>query len=408
MIFSDDIVKLGEEGGRKAAGLLHNAILNYIQLECREIPIDVNIVCRIYANVSGLGQVLVRAGIIDDVTVFEEFTRGFTRGKLLFDFVDVGPGKDHADDKISGKPSYFELSQTLRADGIETFKLYQQDFHCRQIFLGCSHDNGYARLLEDHATDDVYVKRVTLLEGVPFEKELLELPYKRKRFPDIFRDAKLNVNAPALLSPQPNGLPKTYNMFNGLPSRFPPPPSRSPSTSTLASFESPRLTPAKPVVANSWAAKAAAPAPPVTVQEQPIYKPVQRNEVIARNRLGQRIDPPCRDYDKAEVDRVKKMKMCNVHFLRHECPFGENCTHSHAHNPTREELNTLRLVARLAPCINGSGCQDVKCIYGHICPAPRSKHPVKGTKTCIFGEQCKFPVELHDIDRNVVKTLVVR
>jgi hypothetical protein len=29
--------------------------------------------------------------------------RGFTRGKTLFDFIDVGPGKDRADEKIIGK-----------------------------------------------------------------------------------------------------------------------------------------------------------------------------------------------------------------------------------------------------------------------------------------------------------------
>jgi hypothetical protein len=160
-------------------------------------------------------------------------------------------------------------------------------------------------------------------------------------------------------------------------------------------------------VLNSWAALAAAPAPPPK-KEEPIYKPAQRDEVIARNRDLQRVDPPCRDYDKTEVDRVKKLKLCNVHYLRQECPYGNECTHSHAYKPTKEETNTLKLVARMAPCVYGTACTDVRCIYGHCCPAPRSRNAVKGTKTCIFGDQCKFPVELHDIDRNVVKTLVIR
>jgi hypothetical protein len=108
---------------------------------------------------------------------------------------------------------------------IETFKLYQGDFHCRQIFLGCSHDNGYARILEDSATDDVYVQRVTLLEGVPFEKELLGLPFKSKKFPEIFRNTKLSEWS-SHSSPQTSGTAKSYNIYGGLPSRFPPPPSR--------------------------------------------------------------------------------------------------------------------------------------------------------------------------------------
>jgi hypothetical protein len=47
--------------------------------------------------------VLVRKGIIDDIIVFEDFTRGFTRGKAHFDFIDVGAGKDRADEKIIGE-----------------------------------------------------------------------------------------------------------------------------------------------------------------------------------------------------------------------------------------------------------------------------------------------------------------
>jgi hypothetical protein len=60
------------------------------------IPSDVKIVARIYANVC------VRAGIADNITQVEDFVRGFTRGRTLFDFVDVGPGKDRADEKLIG------------------------------------------------------------------------------------------------------------------------------------------------------------------------------------------------------------------------------------------------------------------------------------------------------------------
>jgi hypothetical protein len=70
-----------------------------------DVPHGTRIVCRIYANVHGLGDVLARKGIIDDTSVFEEFVQGFTLGKALFDFVDVGAGKDHADEKIVGKPN---------------------------------------------------------------------------------------------------------------------------------------------------------------------------------------------------------------------------------------------------------------------------------------------------------------
>ena len=173
---------------------------------------------------------------------------------------------------------------------------------------------------------------------------------------------------------------------------------RTPSSSTLASDGGPA------VKAMNWAARAAASPPP---RARTRLVPVDR-EVISRNRAGQRVDPQTRDYDKAEVDRVKKIKMCNVHFLRRECPYGSGCAHLHRYDPTPSELATLRLVARMAPCQNGSACQDIKCIYGHRCPAPRPKHGSAKPKTCIFGESCKFPPELHDLDCNIVKTLVIR
>lgn len=46
---------------------------------------------------------MVRTGEIAAIEDFEDFVRGFTRAKTTFDFVDVGTGKDRADEKIIGK-----------------------------------------------------------------------------------------------------------------------------------------------------------------------------------------------------------------------------------------------------------------------------------------------------------------
>jgi len=101
--FSDDFLREGEQGGRRAAVKLFADIHEYIENECQDIPFGYRIVCRIYANVRGLGDVLVRRGIYEDIIEFEDFARGFTRGKTLFDFIDVGAGKDRADEKIIGE-----------------------------------------------------------------------------------------------------------------------------------------------------------------------------------------------------------------------------------------------------------------------------------------------------------------
>ena len=92
MIFDDRLIKNGEAGGREAAGLLWNAVM-----ECFEndtgVPSDVKIVTRIYANLKGLGDVCKKSGIISTSSNIEDFARGFTGSKQLFDFVDVGVGK---------------------------------------------------------------------------------------------------------------------------------------------------------------------------------------------------------------------------------------------------------------------------------------------------------------------------
>lgn len=264
-----------------------------------------------------------------------------------------------------------------------------------------------------------YEAKITLLEGVPFEKKLLALPYKTTKFPGLFRDRKISLHGawsgwPAVqgyksteaLQAASSKRPRTplVDSVHHSPNIFSPKPDlyRTASWSTTGSEGAPPVKPA-----SSWAAKAAA--PPPAVASSPEYVPAIRHEGVHHNRFGQRVDPQCRDYDKAEVDRVKKMKLCNVHFLREECPFGNHCSHLHDYEPSKAEIETLRLVARMAPCQYGSGCNDVKCIYGHRCAAPPGKTQMpKGTKNCIFGEACKFPDELHDVDCNIVKRLVIR
>ena len=105
MVFDDKLISKGESGGREAAGLLWSAVTTDVHRRIIPgLPSDYKVVTRIYANVKGLGDVCNRSGIIDHPMVMEDFARGFTGSKQLFDFVDVGTGKDRADDKISGTP----------------------------------------------------------------------------------------------------------------------------------------------------------------------------------------------------------------------------------------------------------------------------------------------------------------
>lgn len=115
MIFEDDMIRKGETGGKEAAARLWNEIKDYVHEKLRDVPSECRIVTRIYANLKGLADVCYKSGIVERANLLEEFYRGFTGSKILFDFVDVGPGKDRADEKITGiSPSpETPLSQAL-------------------------------------------------------------------------------------------------------------------------------------------------------------------------------------------------------------------------------------------------------------------------------------------------------
>lgn len=70
-----------------------------------ELGLDVNntdIVVRAYANLRGLGRHCASDGLMKATADLGLFANGFTKRQPLFDFVDVGLGKERADDKVRG------------------------------------------------------------------------------------------------------------------------------------------------------------------------------------------------------------------------------------------------------------------------------------------------------------------
>jgi len=67
--------------------------------DAKTIPVMV----KAYANLSGLAQACVRDRKISSVSDMVQFWIGFSRRHPLVDFVDVGSGKEEADNKIRGK-----------------------------------------------------------------------------------------------------------------------------------------------------------------------------------------------------------------------------------------------------------------------------------------------------------------
>lgn len=326
LIFNHELLRLGEAGGRKAARQLKEGIFRMLSGH-PHCPEDSQIIARVYANVTGLSSTLVKAGILSSPSIFEEFVDGFTSGDEMCDFIDVGYGKDKANTKLSAN-----------------FRTHFHNNQCRQIVLGCSHDNGYARLLENHMQDSQEVGRVTLLGGVPFEKELETLPFDKKTIPGLFRDTKINLPPLDLLGDIPRGRHDSRNLFNPASAMFTPPPStRTPAPSTplysptTLSFResSTRANSIASLAVSEGPAIAGAPAPgpasvvpvstpggawasiarknahlPLKDIAKPQAEVVFSGPVIHVNKFNYRIDKQM-DYDHDKVYKLKQAKYCN-------------------------------------------------------------------------------------------------
>ena len=261
--------------------------------------------------------------------------------------------------------------------------------------------------------DKQVLDHITLLEGVPFERELATLKnsFKRTKFQSIFRDTKLTINhqtwavpntAPPAVSQAPT-LRGLQTVSANLPIGSPL--GRVPSNDTSHSV-TPNLT---------WASMTAAPFVPLAAgfpsvgKTPPARSPDSSTPVlesvpgIDRNRLGQRVDKLDLTIPNEDIKRIKKLKLCNVFFLQGSLACTNlKCNHDHEYQLTRNDKKTLEMVARMTPCYYKTECDDPRCIYGHRCPQSKP-----GEKECWYKEDCRFWGWGHGIDTRVVKTTKV-
>ncbi|KAL4909279.1 hypothetical protein BDW74DRAFT_79612 [Aspergillus multicolor] len=369
MVFKDELLQLGEEGGRKAAKELSHAVEEYVADNFPTI-ISPKIVTKMYVNMKALCDACIRAGIATDPSILNEFARGFNSTFPLFDLMDIGLEKSAAHDKIK-----------------ETFKLHLYNCHCHQIFLGCSEESLYRQTLEETLTDMELSGRLSLIEGIPFGKNLepLKSYYRITKFPNIFRDSK--ISNPVLSPWKAAVTSKPRSLLTPSPSPQVVPLTRTPSNITTASNSAPiSSTPVSSHGSDDFQ----------LVRSKPASS--SRPKIVERNKYGQRVDRlDIGNIPREEVNRIKKLKLCNYLFLQGECP-NENCHHDHDRKLTKAEHHTLKAVARMTPCRYGLECDDPECMYGHRCPQSEV-----GRKDCYWGSSCRFNTAAHGIDTNIVK-----
>ncbi|RAH58628.1 C-x8-C-x5-C-x3-H zinc finger protein [Aspergillus piperis CBS 112811] len=361
IIFKDEFLQRGEEGGKVAANKLAVALKDYVASNFPGLD-NPKIITRMYVNLKCLSEMCVRGVISTDPSSIEGFAKGFNNGHPLFDLVETG--LDNAHDKIAGT---------------------QQDFLVQDTCIGCADTNAYAQILVDIMEDIDLVGRVTLIEGITFEKDLAKIKaaYRVSQFPEILRNTKItpvwapwkaavaSKPPPALTpSPKPGAVPLSRT-------------STSTSTNASTSMSSTSARPSTPGDFQVVQSKSVTPARP---------------KIVERNKYGQRVDRvDFKSIPREEMNRLKKLKLCNLHYLLGECTI-DNCQHDHSRRLTKSELSVLTAIARMTPCRYGLDCDDPECTYGHRCP-----HAEPGKKDCYWGSNCRFDPAAHGIDTNIVK-----
>lgn len=93
--FRNDLIKEGKLGGKEAADRLYKQVSEGTELK----P-----VIRVFASVERLAKTFVDGGLIKTSGIFRQFTVGFSDPcHEHVDFVDVGEGKEMADEKLKSK-----------------------------------------------------------------------------------------------------------------------------------------------------------------------------------------------------------------------------------------------------------------------------------------------------------------
>ena len=304
-----------------------------------------------YANLQGLAKTYVDARIIPNSRVLLDFVQAFNKSHDVVEIIDAGNDKEAADSKIKA-----------------TFNLYSRNLHCKHILFSGSGDNSYAGFLRQHVPVEGVSQHITLIEALPFAAYLEQVSrnFQTAKFPGVFRDSKLVINA-------------RYSSQETMKPMFPTveqqePPSAWATTSMKAAL---------PTITNKENT-------PPSLEAKPAPAVSDGGAFVYQNSKGERVDRPINKdlFDKDTVYKLKGRKLCNKFWLLKHCDQGEFCEHGHKGPLSKKEIENLRYVARFRPCQQELYCCDPNCFDGHRCV-----YGMKCTKN-----DCWFSDDMHRVE----------
>lgn len=380
--FSTELLRAQEPGGREAARRLNQAVRNYLKEIDPEHGTDVTtVVVSVWANLKFLSRALYVDGAISNTNHMMEFAEGFSRSRAEFDFVNVGRGKENADNKLR-----------------KMLDFYYNNIQCKKIFFAGCHDTGYIHDLEEKRGTDEARRRIVLLETTTAEAQFRELEFPMTRFDTIFRREPLNNETKQNRALSYNSVSPTEKVNAvALPS------SSNDSSSETNLHQKPRVEsdekhkgveqPLSMVQRSKTGGVSISHASAgngkdhenIDISNARNAKP----RCILYNEAQHRLDGPntrswsstaLHSYDE-KLERIRPRAFCNDFYLIGRCLRRGNCFKEHEEMLTSEETAIHRYRARTGPCGAGPFCRNYDCYSSHHCPAGQS---------CCKGSECLF------------------
>jgi hypothetical protein len=101
-------------GGQDAADHFMGKVRDHLaSIPTINEPNSIPVMVKAFANLGGLAQACVRDKKVKSVKDVNQFWIGFVRRFALVDFVDVGAGKEEADNKIRGNVSVLDRMRSF-------------------------------------------------------------------------------------------------------------------------------------------------------------------------------------------------------------------------------------------------------------------------------------------------------
>ncbi|KAL8869529.1 MAG: hypothetical protein Q9174_004206 [Haloplaca sp. 1 TL-2023] len=344
--FDDNLIKQGAFGGGEAANRLLDNIKRHVQQY--DGAIHWKIIIRIYANLEGLLKKYAYIGFVEEERSLRQFVSGFTQSQPLFDFVDVGQGKERADHKIR-----------------EQLNLFATNVQCKHMLLGVAHDNGYVPTLDLYKNNQTSAVPISLLKPVNIGREYQGLPFEFVQVDSIFRSEELPNRRPIYGSQNPNMnarypplSPVKHNRHSSVMDGPEDIPNRRPAHANSTYGTNPRQPPLPPVNHDQHSS--------VTDVSRPFYpRPVFLNAYDER--VDDVLELPNSRADAKLQERIRSSgKLCNDFHLKGDCQ--KSCGFVHEPPLEGDELLAFALRARKSPCHRGIKCRSRTCTLGHICP----------------------------------------